>query len=179
MCPILLSVASCTGSAGVPGCEAGALWPGNESRWIRACLEARRLISRRPARSPLLKFPFPCLNSQSAESGDPVWKTSLTSRIKNGQKSPKSELACETPTFVKPIHIQLSNEGGDIGMFEVRSARVRDEFIGKEDSTHARTLENSDVGDMTKLSFVPDQEMRCWMLGSSSILFSKNVSRWR
>ena len=58
-------------------------------------------------------------------------------------------------------------------MFEVRSARVRDEFIGKEDSTHARTLENSDVGDMTKLSFVPDQEMRCWMLGSSSILFSR------
>lgn len=64
-------------------------------------------------------------------------------------------------------------------MLEVRSERVRDEFIGREDSTHARTLENSDVGDMTKLSFVPDQEMRCWMPGSSSILFPKIVSRWR
>ena len=27
--------------------------------------------------------------------------------------------------------------------------------------THARTLENSDVGDMTKLSFELDHEMRC------------------
>lgn len=64
-------------------------------------------------------------------------------------------------------------------MLEVRSERVRDEFIGREDSTHARTLENSDVGDMTKLSFVPDHEMRCWMPGSSNILFPKIVSRWR
>lgn len=36
--------------------------------------------------------------------------------------------------------------------------------------TDARTLENSEVGDMTKLSLELDHEMRCWMLGSSSIL---------
>lgn len=37
-------------------------------------------------------------------------------------------------------------------------------------ATYDRTLENSLDGDMTKLSFVLDQEMRCWMLWSSSIL---------
>lgn len=31
-------------------------------------------------------------------------------------------------------------------------------------ATHASTLENSDEGDMTKLSFVLDHEIRCWML---------------
>ena len=36
--------------------------------------------------------------------------------------------------------------------------------------TYDRTLENSDVGDMTKLSLVLDQEIRCWMAGSSSML---------
>jgi hypothetical protein len=36
--------------------------------------------------------------------------------------------------------------------------------------TNASTFENSEVGDMTKLSFVFDHEMRCWMLESSSIL---------
>ena len=36
--------------------------------------------------------------------------------------------------------------------------------------TYDRTLENSDVGDMTKLSLVLDQEIRCWMDGSSSML---------
>ena len=66
------------GSAGVPGCDMLGLCGGKESRWINACLDARRLISRRPARSPLLKFPLPCLNSQRVDSGDPVWKTSLT-----------------------------------------------------------------------------------------------------
>lgn len=39
--------------------------------------------------------------------------------------------------------------------------------------TDARTLENSEVGDMTKLSLVLDQDMRCRMLVSSSILFWK------
>lgn len=36
--------------------------------------------------------------------------------------------------------------------------------------TDARTLENSDVGDITKLSLVPDQAIKCRMLESSSIL---------
>lgn len=30
--------------------------------------------------------------------------------------------------------------------------------------TYARTFENSEDGDMTKLSLVLDQEMRCWMV---------------
>ena len=61
------------GSAGVPGCETLALWGEvNDSRWINACLEALRLISRNPAKSPLLKLPLPCLNSHKAESGCPV-----------------------------------------------------------------------------------------------------------
>ena len=67
------------GSAGVPGCDTlGLCGEENESRWISACLDARRLISRSPTRSPLLKFPLPCLNSQRVDSGAPVWKTSLT-----------------------------------------------------------------------------------------------------
>lgn len=45
---------------------------------MSACLDARRLISLKPTRSPLLKLPFPCLNSHNGESGAPVWKTSLT-----------------------------------------------------------------------------------------------------
>jgi hypothetical protein len=36
--------------------------------------------------------------------------------------------------------------------------------------TYDKTLENSLDGDMTKLSFVLDHEMRCWMLWSSSML---------
>jgi hypothetical protein len=45
---------------------------------MSACREARRLISRRPTKSPRLKLPLPCLNSHNGVSGDPVWKTSLT-----------------------------------------------------------------------------------------------------
>ena len=45
---------------------------------MSACRDARRLISRRPTRSPRLKLPLPCLNSHNGESGEPVWKTSLT-----------------------------------------------------------------------------------------------------
>lgn len=36
--------------------------------------------------------------------------------------------------------------------------------------THAKTFENSDDGDITKLSFVLDHEIKCWMLWSSSML---------
>lgn len=38
--------------------------------------------------------------------------------------------------------------------------------------TYDRTFENSLEGDMTKLSFVLAQEMRCWMLWSSSMLLA-------
>lgn len=36
--------------------------------------------------------------------------------------------------------------------------------------TYDKTFENSLEGDMTKLSFVLDQEIRCWILWSSSML---------
>ena len=45
---------------------------------MRVCRDARRLMSRKPFKSPRLKLPLPCLNSQNGESGEPVWKTSLT-----------------------------------------------------------------------------------------------------
>ena len=38
------------------------------------------------------------------------------------------------------------------------------------EQTHESTLEKSVDGDMTKLSFVVDQEIRCWMFRSSSML---------
>lgn len=38
------------------------------------------------------------------------------------------------------------------------TVRVEEQGAGETD---ARTLENSDVGDMTKLSFVLDQDIRC------------------
>lgn len=92
---------------------------------MSACLDARRLISLNPTRSPLLKLPLPCLNSQSGESGEPVWNTSLT--------------------LWKPY------------MF---NCRTKEEILVclKYDD---KTLENSLEGDMTKLSLVLDQEMRC------------------
>ena len=39
-------------------------------------------------------------------------------------------------------------------------------------ATYERTLENSVDGDMTKLSFVLDHEIRCCMLMSSNMLHS-------
>lgn len=36
--------------------------------------------------------------------------------------------------------------------------------------TYARTLEKSADGDITKLSALADHDIRCWMLGSSSML---------
>lgn len=71
-CVNLDSVDSCIdwiGSAGVPGSESGGLGAEYESRWTKDCREARRLISRRPTRSPRLKLLSPCLNSHSGVSG--------------------------------------------------------------------------------------------------------------
>lgn len=78
-------------------------------------------------------------------------------------------------TFVKSVHIKLSDERRDIGVFEVLagisiSSRISLEFL-TGGNTNERTFENSDVGDMTKLSLVLDQEIRCWIPGSSNILF--------
>lgn len=76
MCSILTSLGSppsCIGgmaSAGVPGWVDGGFW-WLYSRCTRAWRDALRLISRKPTRSPRLKFPFPCLNSHMAVSGPP------------------------------------------------------------------------------------------------------------
>jgi hypothetical protein len=41
---------------------------------------------------------------------------------------------------------------------------------GRYGGAYLKTLENSPVGDTTKLSFEGDQEIRCWILASSSML---------
>jgi hypothetical protein len=72
------------------------------------------------------------------------------------------------PTFVKPVHVQLSNKGRNVGVLEIRPAGALS--IARPDTsqggtgTYDRTFENSLEGDMTKLSLVLDQEIRCWML---------------
>lgn len=103
-------MASGMGSEGPPGWATPGLCE-KESRWMSACLEARLLISLRPTRSPLLKFPFPCLNSQSVESGEPVWKTSLTKnpshQLGNPSRIPRAACSFLSHTFVEPIHVQL------------------------------------------------------------------------
>lgn len=70
-------------SNGGPGCGGAGIFGAleKESRWISAWRDALRLISRKPTRSPRLKLPAPCLNSHRGESGEPVWKTSLTASL--------------------------------------------------------------------------------------------------
>lgn len=123
------------GSTGAPEDGAADFGPvEKESRCMRACREARRLISRRPTRSPRLKLPLPCLNSQRGESGEPVWKTSLT--------------------LWNPY---------------IFNCRTKDEMLVCL-KYEERTFENSFDGDMTKLSLVLDQEIKCWIDWSSSML---------
>lgn len=90
---------------------------------MRACLDARRLISRRPTRSPLLKLPLPCLNSHRGESGEPVWKTSLTAAQNvSVLLAPPRETetrVCWPHTFMESVHVQLSDEGRNIGMLKI------------------------------------------------------------
>jgi hypothetical protein len=168
------SPASGSGSAGVPGCEALALWgEGNESLCIKACLEARLLISRSPARSPRLKFPFPCLNSHNAESGAPVWKTSLTGEpVRKKLAPPPAHGILFRLAFVEPVHVKLPDKRRDVRMLEIVPSTVRTASTEQKKGagTHARTLANSEEGDMTKLSFEFDHEMRCSILRSSSML---------
>jgi len=45
--------------------------------------------------------------------------------------------------------------------------------------SYARTLENSVEGDMTKLSLVLDQEIKCCILWSSSMLHRGSVTAER
>lgn len=72
---------------------------------------------------------------------------------------------------METVHVQLTNKRGDIGVFKVLTVAVFSPpnvsliphigIIITREATHARTLENSEVGDITKLSLVLDQEMRC------------------
>lgn len=88
---------------------------------MSACLEARRLISLSPTRSPRLKLPLPCLNSQSGESGDPVWNTSLTAHTVSDPPGSGSTQIRRAHTFVKAIHVQLSNKRRNVCVLEVGS----------------------------------------------------------
>lgn len=73
---------------------------------------------------------------------------------------------------MKAVHVQLSNKRRDVGVLEIRPTGCVS--IAQHENgwggTYDRTFENSLEGDMTKLSFVLDHEMRCWMLWSSSML---------
>lgn len=88
---------------------------------MRVCREARRLISRRPAKSPLLKLPWPCLNSHNGESEEPLWKTSLTVCESASIQELVREVNASSRTFVEAVHVQLPHKGRDVGMFEVGS----------------------------------------------------------
>lgn len=91
-----------------------------ESRWMSVWRDARRLMSRRPFRSPLRKLLLPCLNSHNGESGEPVWKTSLTGEMVRHVGIGKKGLRWHT--FVKAIHVELPDERRDVGVFEVGTA---------------------------------------------------------
>ena len=73
---------------------------------------------------------------------------------------------------MKTIHIQLPDKRRDIGVFKVLPAirLVHLSLVRSQGWTYASTLENSLEGDITKLSLEFDQDIRCCILGSSSIL---------
>lgn len=97
------STGSGMGSTGAPaGGPDGTLGVEKESRWMSACLEARRLISRSPTKSPRLKLPLPCLNSHKGESGDPVWNTSLTAPSVNAAQRRMMAMAIHSIPLWKP-----------------------------------------------------------------------------
>jgi hypothetical protein len=74
---------------------------------------------------------------------------------------------------MKTIHIKLPDKRRNISMFEVLSNQCQHpRAILNHWSAYARTLENSGDGDMTKLSFELDHEMRLCMERSSSMLLS-------
>lgn len=64
---------------------------------------------------------------------------------------------------METVHIQLPNEGGDIGVLEILTIEGSQRTCKSErkSGTDDKTLENSEVGDMTKLSLVLDHEIRC------------------
>ena len=67
--------------------------------------------------------------------------------------------------FVKAVHVQLADEGGYVGVFEVGSA-CHCQHVGWVKAefgmvSYARTLENSVEGEMRKLSLEEDQDIKC------------------
>lgn len=128
-----------------------------------------------------MKFPSPCLNSQSGVSGVAVEKTSLTVRV-----------------FCKLLHWSRATENHVSPLWNpyMFSCRTKDEMlvclkyvlwyaslvslshmsdvtVARE--THARTLENSDEGLITKLSLEEDHDIKCWIFLSSSMLRRPSV----
>lgn len=79
---------------------------------------------------------------------------------------------------MKPVHVELAHEGRNVGVLEILAIGrlATPHLVGKANAivggmeTDARTLENSEVGDMTKLSLLLDQDIKCWIPESSSIL---------
>ena len=83
------------------------------------------------------------MNSHNVDSGAPVWNTSLTTdrvrsdpyvcvcvretRVRLRRGSGKSRGT--DPTFVKPIHVELPDKRGDVGVLEVLTQYFR-EFVG-------------------------------------------------
>lgn len=71
---------------------------------------------------------------------------------------------------MEAIHVQLSYERRDVGVFEVLPNIVSKHVSStcctwnKVRWTHAKTLENSVDGDMTKLSLELDHEIKCCIL---------------
>jgi hypothetical protein len=66
--------------------------------------------------------------------------------------------------FMKSVHVELSNERGNVGVLEVltRSISIYSS-VGNyiRGQLYLRTFENSFDGDITKLSFVFDHDIRC------------------
>lgn len=73
---------------------------------------------------------------------------------------------------MKSIHVKLAHKRRYICVFEILSDNKFSSWTRPEirKKPYDNTFEKSAVGDMTKLSAVADQEIKCWILVSSSIL---------
>lgn len=71
---------------------------------------------------------------------------------------------------MESVHVELSNEGGYVGMFEVLPANSKPMPRRIGACTNAKTFEKSADGDITKFSLLLDQDIRCCMFGSSNML---------
>lgn len=82
------------------------------------------------------------------------------------------KLILVVPTFVKSIHVQLTNKRRDVGVFEILPANHEQSkgVVSWLSATYDKTLEKSVDGVMTKLSLLFDQDMSSCILGSSNIL---------